>query len=219
MNISCPVCFLNYDEVKIPKIVPCGHTFCTVCIDSLFAIAQQSQDREPPICPLCRGMLPPDSDRIPINEGIVKLLTKLKKSHRDLNKKRRNLVKMGENIKVSISNQRLSEDLIVEATKRESLVDDILSNVDDYDKEMIVDILQTTRKLNSKLEEQLTDRKPNTPEEGSLLFPSFENHLQGSGRTDEEKSFPCAFHIDDFLSYEKYFEKVRFAFMAFFSQF
>ncbi|KAK0216834.1 hypothetical protein IW262DRAFT_1257115, partial [Armillaria fumosa] len=48
----CDVCFSTYawDEPdQAPHVIPCGHTFCKVCLTNITSV-----DDRPPTCPLCR---------------------------------------------------------------------------------------------------------------------------------------------------------------------
>ncbi|XP_071814690.1 tripartite motif-containing protein 2-like [Apostichopus japonicus] len=46
---SCPVCF---EEYKDPKILPCGHTFCLQCLQSIVKLSDD------PSCPKCKKEFP-----------------------------------------------------------------------------------------------------------------------------------------------------------------
>ena len=47
MAINCPICELSYSEENKPKSIPCGHTLCEICINSLIK-------NEEFACPICR---------------------------------------------------------------------------------------------------------------------------------------------------------------------
>jgi hypothetical protein len=49
-NQTCPVCFDNYDEDKVEKVLKCGHMLCKGCYASIY---QQIVSR----CPECRSTI------------------------------------------------------------------------------------------------------------------------------------------------------------------
>lgn len=74
--LSCPICFESYDRIKkIPKILPCMHTFCLEC---LYSINNSNINNITNIdCPVCKRhcTLPSEGVRsIPSNFGYVDLL-------------------------------------------------------------------------------------------------------------------------------------------------
>ena len=46
IDISCPICL---DILKIPKVLPCAHTFCLACLEKI-----EPNDNQSIACPLCR---------------------------------------------------------------------------------------------------------------------------------------------------------------------
>uniref|UniRef100_A0A7S1XGG1 RING-type domain-containing protein n=1 Tax=Compsopogon caeruleus TaxID=31354 RepID=A0A7S1XGG1_9RHOD len=56
--LDCPICL---NSLVIPKLVPCGHTLCAVCILSLYEI----QNR--PSCPVCRNHINVPFEDLPTN--------------------------------------------------------------------------------------------------------------------------------------------------------
>ncbi|XP_056017400.1 E3 ubiquitin-protein ligase TRIM56-like [Ostrea edulis] len=50
--LTCVICFELYNE---PKVLSCLHTFCEVCLDALI---QKSSEKEQPVCPICREIVP-----------------------------------------------------------------------------------------------------------------------------------------------------------------
>ena len=52
LNNCCPVCLLDF---VYPSELPCGHTFCFLCIKGLFL-----SDLTTSTCPLCRHQIPKD---------------------------------------------------------------------------------------------------------------------------------------------------------------
>lgn len=46
-KLTCPVCLHDYNFELIPKILSCGHTFCSICLEKM----QKSQNNR---CPLCK---------------------------------------------------------------------------------------------------------------------------------------------------------------------
>ena len=73
-SLSCGVCFERYDgATHLPKILPCQHTFCNSCIDSLIDDSNVLDAFE---CPVCRGQVCSDEVRtnlvvIDIVEAVV----------------------------------------------------------------------------------------------------------------------------------------------------
>ena len=47
---ECPVCF---DEYKDPKLLPCNHTLCLKCLESLQSKKQEGQRGWYLKCPIC----------------------------------------------------------------------------------------------------------------------------------------------------------------------
>jgi hypothetical protein len=77
---ECPICTNHYtDDVGdyIPKVLPCGHTFCTMCLFSLFHSSSSSSLL---ICPQCRfhhQVLSYDS--LPKNYTVIEFIYYFKK--------------------------------------------------------------------------------------------------------------------------------------------
>lgn len=73
MENQCIVCYHHYDSVsKIPRILPCGHTFCQRCLSTL--ARQDSLSPSQPstiICPQCRRAAPNLNDvgKLPANSN------------------------------------------------------------------------------------------------------------------------------------------------------
>ncbi|KAJ8314105.1 hypothetical protein KUTeg_008666 [Tegillarca granosa] len=76
--LSCPICFELY---KLPRTLPCLHSFCEPCLSSYIASSFISQGKEPIgfNCPVCRTLTnPPKTSEDPstwvnyyhINEGL-----------------------------------------------------------------------------------------------------------------------------------------------------
>lgn len=51
---SCPICFDEIRQQMALALVPCGHVFCTTCIDGYLIRIRRTQR---PTCPLCRQFL------------------------------------------------------------------------------------------------------------------------------------------------------------------
>ncbi|XP_069176890.1 uncharacterized protein [Procambarus clarkii] len=70
---ECSVCFNNYDDNQLrPRTLPCGHTFCSQCIDNANKNGQLT-------CPSCRAEhAATAATRFPINYGMEALIRKLK---------------------------------------------------------------------------------------------------------------------------------------------
>ncbi|XP_062594830.1 uncharacterized protein LOC134256197 [Saccostrea cucullata] len=51
---NCPVCAYQFSTPdKVPKILPCSHTFCSPCIDNIIAATPSNSDSSVK-CPICR---------------------------------------------------------------------------------------------------------------------------------------------------------------------
>nr|XP_053642645.1 LOW QUALITY PROTEIN: E3 ubiquitin-protein ligase TRIM13-like [Cherax quadricarinatus] len=70
---ECKVCFNNYDEeLRRPRNLPCGHTFCSQCIEDTIQNAQL-------ICPSCRAKhSATDATQFPIVYAIEAFMKKLR---------------------------------------------------------------------------------------------------------------------------------------------
>nr|XP_045610754.1 tripartite motif-containing protein 59-like [Procambarus clarkii] len=70
---ECSVCFNDYDDNQLrPCNLPCGHTFCSQCIDNAIKNGQLT-------CPSCRAQhTATAATQFPINYGMEALIRKLK---------------------------------------------------------------------------------------------------------------------------------------------
>ena len=68
--MKCEICYDNYNAViaeKKPRMLECGHSYCTKCIDNLI--------RNNPRCAKCRSMINVNSsNNLPINYAIIDFL-------------------------------------------------------------------------------------------------------------------------------------------------
>nr|XP_045619596.1 tripartite motif-containing protein 59-like [Procambarus clarkii] len=69
---ECSVCLINYDEDLRPRSLPCGHSFCSKCVDNAIKNGQLT-------CPSCRTQHSARAAaHLPINYGIEACVRKLK---------------------------------------------------------------------------------------------------------------------------------------------
>ncbi|XP_069161754.1 uncharacterized protein [Procambarus clarkii] len=70
---ECSVCYNNYDDSRLrPRTLPCGHTFCSQCIDNAIENGQLT-------CPNCRAQhAATAATRFPISYAVEALVRKLK---------------------------------------------------------------------------------------------------------------------------------------------
>nr|XP_045610746.1 tripartite motif-containing protein 5-like [Procambarus clarkii] len=70
---ECSVCFNDYDDNQLrPRNLPCGHTFCSQCIDNAIKNGQLS-------CPSCRAQhTATAATQFPISYAVEALVRKLK---------------------------------------------------------------------------------------------------------------------------------------------
>ncbi|RXG61570.1 Tripartite motif-containing protein 59 [Armadillidium vulgare] len=73
-KVSCEICSLEYsDNETIPRVLDCGHSFCTTCITQL----------ENTLCPKCRANIPSGKE-FPVNFSLISLVEEWK-SEKNLN--------------------------------------------------------------------------------------------------------------------------------------
>ena len=65
---SCAVCWRDLSSIVKPSLLPCGHTYCIECTESLRT------------CPLCRRKIPANY-RIPTNYSLLSLIEKNEAKH------------------------------------------------------------------------------------------------------------------------------------------
>lgn len=53
-QISCPICFDEIRQQVAVALIPCGHVFCTICVDGYLVRLPRN---ERPVCPVCRQYL------------------------------------------------------------------------------------------------------------------------------------------------------------------
>ena len=73
---ECKVCLLIYNEARKPIVLPCGHSFCSTCIDAL--------SPSDSFCPLCRKDISSSFNDLPINYSLLDLSIAFGKTN-DLN--------------------------------------------------------------------------------------------------------------------------------------
>ncbi|EYC19116.1 hypothetical protein Y032_0025g1181 [Ancylostoma ceylanicum] len=79
MPVSCRVCFEPFSATSHPpRLLGCGHSFCSSCTDSLYAVSAYMV-----FCPVCRSRL---SSRVvpPINYQLLGLQLVDKKRRRQV---------------------------------------------------------------------------------------------------------------------------------------
>ncbi|OMJ80622.1 hypothetical protein SteCoe_19108 [Stentor coeruleus] len=70
MDFECHICSNPYTSAyRIPKVIPCGHTFCSICLEDL-------QKRQNLICPQCQKSWD-SSNPISTNHSLVKLIIEI----------------------------------------------------------------------------------------------------------------------------------------------
>ncbi|KAL7638461.1 UNVERIFIED_CONTAM: hypothetical protein RMT77_011031 [Armadillidium vulgare] len=63
---TCNICARQFDSLHlIPKMLECGHTFCSSCLTKLF--------RNNPSCPNCRAEIKINESSLPINYSVLKV--------------------------------------------------------------------------------------------------------------------------------------------------
>lgn len=86
--LRCHVCKDRFSTARMPKLLPCHHSFCAVCITQLYAMeAQQRQNLSPAYralpsavtihCPACRaGFITTDEnlEKLPTDHRVVQLM-------------------------------------------------------------------------------------------------------------------------------------------------
>ncbi|KAL7637859.1 UNVERIFIED_CONTAM: hypothetical protein RMT77_011471 [Armadillidium vulgare] len=67
-TVSCEICSLEYSDTEtIPRVLDCGHSFCTTCITQL----------ENTLCPKCRANIPSGKE-FPVNFSLISLIEEWK---------------------------------------------------------------------------------------------------------------------------------------------
>ena len=75
LSLLCDICLEKYgDNERSPKILSCGHTFCSECIKKLLNI-----NKNKIICPIDREIYKTSFDKIPLNRIILDLISEEKK--------------------------------------------------------------------------------------------------------------------------------------------
>ncbi|XP_045587110.1 tripartite motif-containing protein 59-like, partial [Procambarus clarkii] len=69
---ECSVCLISFDDDVRPRSLPCGHKFCSQCVNKAIKNGQLA-------CPICRTQhSAPAASRFPINYGMEAFVRKLK---------------------------------------------------------------------------------------------------------------------------------------------
>ncbi|KAB7505621.1 E3 ubiquitin-protein ligase TRIM32 [Armadillidium nasatum] len=65
--VTCSICMQVFDSLHlIPKMIECGHTFCSPCLTKLF--------QNNPSCPNCRAEIKGTESLLPINYNTLKVV-------------------------------------------------------------------------------------------------------------------------------------------------
>lgn len=78
VDISCPSCAKEYQDHNPPRLLPCGHTYCQICISALI----QQTTAQSIICPEDHQPInvPPNIDHFPKNIALLRLIQCNKKN-------------------------------------------------------------------------------------------------------------------------------------------
>uniref|UniRef100_A0A8C4Q4N3 RING-type domain-containing protein n=1 Tax=Eptatretus burgeri TaxID=7764 RepID=A0A8C4Q4N3_EPTBU len=76
-ELTCPVCFELYNE---PTALPCGHSFCLVCIETSW---ESKGEDTGCVCPNCREVFP-QKPKLKKNVTIANLVDKIKMKKREV---------------------------------------------------------------------------------------------------------------------------------------
>ena len=74
-RVSCSICMFQFDsKIHVPKILPCQHTFCLVCLSSM------SNHQMTIVCPVCREKIDvPTKLGYTTNRAVLDIVDELKK--------------------------------------------------------------------------------------------------------------------------------------------
>ncbi|KAK7882657.1 hypothetical protein WMY93_028831 [Mugilogobius chulae] len=82
-DLTCSVCYSLFSD---PRVLPCSHTFCKTCLDSLLQVSHNYSIwrplRVPLKCPICRNVteLPPTgTEALPCNVSLKAIIEKYQK--------------------------------------------------------------------------------------------------------------------------------------------
>ena len=77
--LECQLCCDRFDTEKpghLPKLLPCGHTFCAGCIDKSIEMSHHRNDAATLQCPVCKEsvLIPLNATQLRNNYTIMSLL-------------------------------------------------------------------------------------------------------------------------------------------------
>ena len=76
-HVSCSICMEHYDRnTRVPKLLPCEHTFCLTCLTSL-SVSMDSLDNVE--CPVCRAEHSVPSKGFTTNRAMLDIVDQLQK--------------------------------------------------------------------------------------------------------------------------------------------
>jgi len=78
--MECPNCYEVYDDKdKIPRNLPCGHTYCEPCLVQIYQIKKKLE------CPVCRLEVDPSIKANNLSKNYVAI--EVSNKHREIQKK------------------------------------------------------------------------------------------------------------------------------------
>uniref|UniRef100_A0A8D0B4L1 Tripartite motif-containing protein 59 n=1 Tax=Salvator merianae TaxID=96440 RepID=A0A8D0B4L1_SALMN len=88
-ELTCSICYSIFDD---PRVLPCSHTFCKSCLESVLQLSSNFSIwrplRIPLKCPNCRSLVeipPPGADALPVNFALKAIIEKYQQeSHPDV---------------------------------------------------------------------------------------------------------------------------------------
>lgn len=69
LGLNCTICTEDYNQVRIPKILICGHTFCEPCLDRIKSPLSLK-------CPNCKSETPPSS-KLTTNYALIDVIERV----------------------------------------------------------------------------------------------------------------------------------------------